>query len=102
MLIIASVYPDARTADAVDAQQLAAAFGGQYGITGVSNAKVVTGIGDKAVEYTATSASGGGMGIFVFKANVVMFIIVSPATDSAKLETLARACVANFDKATHT
>ena len=42
------------------------------------------------------------MGIFVFKANVVMFIIVSPATDSTKLETLARTCVANFDKATHT
>ena len=102
VLIIASVYPDERTADAVDVQQLAAAFGGQFGITGVSNAKVVTGIGDKAVEYTATSTSGGGMGMFVFKANVVMFIIVSPASDSTKIETLARTCVANFDKATHT
>lgn len=102
VLIIASAYPDQQTADAVDAQQLAAAFGGQFGITGISNAKVVTGIGDKAVEYTATSASGGGMGMFVFKANVVMFIIVSPASDPAKIETLARTCVANFDKATHT
>ena len=91
--MFAQVYPDASTADAVSPDQIAAALSGQYG---VSNAKAVNGIGDKAFEYTATSSAGGGMAIFVFKANVVLMIIVSPSTDSAKVEALARTAVSRF------
>ncbi len=93
VIVFAQVYPDASTADAVSPDQIAAALSGQYG---VSNAKAVKGIGDKAFEYTATSSAGGGMAIFVFKANVVLMIIVSPSTDSAKVEALARTAVSRF------
>ena len=103
VLVITSVYPDQSTANAVNVDQLATAFGGQFGVTGVSNAKVVNGIGDKAVEYTATKASGSGVGIFVFRANVVIFIVLSPissmstADATTKLEALAKVAVTNLD-----
>jgi hypothetical protein len=95
VIVYAQAYPDTTTADAVSADQIAAAMNGQIGI---ANAKPVTGIGDKAVEYTATSSSSSGSGIviFVFKANVVMFIALSPTTDPTKVEALARIAVANL------
>jgi hypothetical protein len=95
VFVYAQEYPDTTTADAVSADQIAAAMNGQIGI---ADAKPVTGIGDKAVEYTATSASstGSGIVIFVFKANVVMFIAVSPTNDATKVEALARIAVANL------
>ncbi len=94
VFVYAQAYPDTTTADAVSPDQMAALMNGQVGI---ANAKSVTGIGDKAVEYT-TSASGTGSGIviFVFKANVVLFIVVSPTTDATKVEALARIAVANL------
>lgn len=94
VFVLAVVYPDQSTADAVSPEQLAAA----YQVTGVANAKVVNGIGDKAVEYTATTQSGGGMAIFVFRRNVLLMIAVSPSGDSTKMETLARVAVSNLDK----
>ena len=93
VIVFAQVYPDSSTADAVAPDQIAAALSGQYG---VSNAKAVQGIGDKAFEYTASSSAGGGIAIFVFKANVVLMIIVSPSTDSTKVEGLARTAVGRF------
>lgn len=94
VLIFAQAYSDASSADQIQPDQIAAAFRAQYGIT---NAKSVTGIGDKAFEYTATSASGSpGIAIFVFKANVVMFIVMSPSTDSAKIEALAKTAVSRL------
>lgn len=48
VFVYAQTYPDANTADAVSADQVAAALNGQYGI---SDAKSVSGIGDKAFEY---------------------------------------------------
>jgi hypothetical protein len=95
VFVYAQAYPDASTADAISPDQVAAAFQGQFGIT---NAKSVTGIGDKAFEYTSTSSGGGGVVIFVFKSNVVMFIVLSPTTDSTKVEALARIAVGNLPK----
>ncbi len=94
VFVYAQAYPDLTTAQSISPDQMAAVLRGQYGIT---DAKSVTGIGDKAFEYTATS--GSGIVIFVFKANVVMFIAVSPTTDSTKVEALARMAVGNLPKA---
>lgn len=92
VLLFAQAYPDAATADQTNPEQMAAAFRAIYGI---NNAKVVTGIGDKAVEYGATGASSGsaGIAIFVFKSNILLFIIMTPTTDSTKVEGLARTAV---------
>jgi len=95
VFVYAQAYPDATTADSVSPNQMAAAFQGQFGIT---NAKAVTGIGDKAFEYTSTSSGQSGVVIFVFKSNVVMFIVLSPTTDSTKVEALARVAVGNLPK----
>ncbi len=90
VLVYAQAYPDATTANSISPDQLAAVLNGQYGI---ANAKAVTGIGDKAFEYTATGAGGGGIVIFVFKSNVVLLIAVSPTTSSTAVEQLARTAV---------
>ena len=96
VFVYAQTYPDINTADAVSADQVAAALSGQYGIT---NAKSVSGIGDKAFEYTATSAGSTGVAIFVFKANVVLMILLSPSTDATKVEALARTAVSRLSQA---
>jgi hypothetical protein len=95
VFVIAEAYPDATAANAVSPEQLAGALNGAYGI---ANAKTISGIGDKAVEYTTTSAASGTTGavIFVFKSNVVIVIAISPLTDPKKLEDLARAAVGNL------
>lgn len=98
VFILAQVYADTSTADAVQPDQLAAAMNGQFGVT---NAKSVSGIGDKAFEYTATSGASNGIAMFVFKSNVVLMIVVAPATDPTKVEALARTAVSNLDKAPH-
>ena len=86
VLVFARVYPDASTAQNIDIQQTLATLGGSIG---VSNAKPVPGIGDKAVEYTATSSQGSGTAIFVFKGNVVVMIAVTPTSDPTVVEKLA-------------
>lgn len=93
VFVYAQTYPDTNTADAVSADQVAAALQGQYGI---SNARAVSGIGDKAFEYTATSTGSTGVAIFVFKANVVLMILMSPSTDASKVEDLARTAVSRL------
>jgi len=90
MVVFAQVYSDASAADAVQPDQIAAALGGQVG---VGTSKVVTGIGDKAFEYTASTEQGGGIAIFVFKANVVIMIVMSPSQDSNAIELVARTAV---------
>jgi hypothetical protein len=88
--VLAQAYSDASTASSVSPEQMAAAMSGY----GIANAKVVTGIGDKAVEYNATAQSGGsGIAIFVFKANVVLVIVMSPSNSSTAIETMARTAV---------
>ncbi len=98
VFVLAQVYADTSTADAVQPDQLAAAMNGQFGVT---NAKSVNGIGDKAFEYTATSGPSNGIAMFVFKSNVVLMIVVAPATDPSKVEALARTAVSNLNKAPH-
>ncbi len=93
VFVYAQTFPDTTTADSISPDQMAAILNGQYG---VSNAKAVTGIGDKAFEYTTTSAASGGssgIAIFVFKSNAVLMIVMSPATDSSAIEKLARSAV---------
>jgi hypothetical protein len=60
---------------------------------GVSNAHQVTGIGDKAFEYTASGSAGGGIAIFVFRYNVVLMIAVDPTSTPSTIEQLARTAV---------
>jgi len=98
VFVLAQVYPDTSTADAVQPDQLAAAMNGQFGVT---NARSVNGIGDKAFEYTATGGASNGIAIFAFKSNVVLMIVVAPATDPTKVEALARIAISNLAKAPH-
>ncbi len=93
VFVYAQVYPDATTANAVQPDQVAAALAGQLG---VANAHSVTGIGDKALEYSASGTAGGGLAIFVFKYNVVMLIAVDPTTNSSTVEQLARTAVSRL------
>lgn len=93
VLVFAQVYPDASSAGAVSPEQLAAAMNAGYG---VSNAKAVGGIGDKAVEYSTTGAAGNGTIIFVFKSNVVVMIVLTPATSSSAIEQLAKTAVSRL------
>jgi hypothetical protein len=93
VLVFAQVYPDASSAGAVSPEQLAAAMNAGYG---VSNAKAVSGIGDKAVEYSTTGAAGNGTIIFVFKSNIVVMIVLTPATSSSAIEQLAKTAVSRL------
>jgi hypothetical protein len=90
VIVFAQTYPDATTAQAVSPEQIAAGI--NLGGAGVANAKSVTGIGDKAVEYSITSTGSAGTAIFVFKSNVLILIAVSPASSTA-VEVLARTAV---------
>lgn len=94
VFVYAQTYSDTSAADSVQPDQIAAALNGQYG---VSNAKPVRGIGDKAFEYTVTSAgSSGGVAIFVFKSNVVLMFVMTPSTNTTALEQLARTAVSRL------
>jgi len=91
VIVYAQVLADQAAADAMQPDQIIAALGGQVG---VSNAKTVTGIGDKAFEYTSNSTtSGAGVAIFVFRYNVVLMIVMGPSTDSNAIEAMAKAAV---------
>lgn len=92
LLVIGQAYPDATTAEQVQPEQLATVYSRFYGI---SSSKSVTGIGDKAFEYVTTSTATGsnGAAIFVFKANILLMIILSPATDDTGVESLAKAAL---------
>jgi hypothetical protein len=90
VIVVAQVYPSASSAASISPEKLAAAL---KGVNASGTAKVVTGIGDKAVEYTFTSSGSGGTMIFVFKFNVVITIIVTPSTDPTAVESLARTAV---------
>ena len=95
VLVFAQAEPDASAAASVDPNQITAAFAGIYGI---KDAHQVNGIGDKAFEYSATSSesNSNGIAIFVFKANVLLFIVMSPSTDSGKIESLAKTAVSRL------
>jgi hypothetical protein len=91
--VFAEAYPDSTTARAISPEQIAAAINSG---AGVANAKAVSGIGDKAVEYSLTTPGASGIVIFAFKSNVVVMIAVTPASDPTKIEQLARTAVGNL------
>jgi hypothetical protein len=91
VIVFAQVYPDSTAAQSVSAQQIAAALTGAG--SGLVNAKVVTGIGDKAVEYTVNETGSNGIVIFVFKTNVLIMIVISPSPGSTVIEQLATTAV---------
>ena len=86
ILVYGQAFADATAAGSSSPEQIAAAM--NAGLS-VSNAKTVSGIGDKAIEYTAAGGQGNGLVIVVFKANVVFIIYVMPSPDPKALETLA-------------
>ena len=86
------VYPDSATAGAVTAEQLESVMSGQLGsVTG--EAKQVDGIGDKAIELTAKGKAGSGIGIVVYRSNVVFIVAVTPTTNAGNVEALAKTAV---------
>ena len=89
VIVFAQVYPDATAAEAVSPQQIAAALNG----SGVANAKPVSGIGDKAVEYSLSSSGSTGIAIFVFKSNVLVMIAITGTSNASAVEQLARTAV---------
>jgi hypothetical protein len=93
VIVVAQVYPSASSAASISPEKLAAAL---KGVNASGTAKIVTGIGDKAVEYTFTSSGSGGTMIFVFKSNVVITIIITPSTDPTAVESLARTAVSRL------
>jgi hypothetical protein len=86
VFVFGQAFADATAAGSSSPEQIAAAM--NAGLS-VSNAKPVSGIGDKAIEYTAAGGQGNGLVIVVFKANVVFIIYVMPSPDPKALETLA-------------
>jgi hypothetical protein len=95
LLILGQSYPDAATAQAVQPDQLSSLYSQFYGI---SNARSVSGIGDKAFEYNTTSTAGGtpGAAIFAFKSNILLMIILSPASDTTGVESLAKTALSRL------
>ncbi len=93
VIVEAQVYPSVTAAASISPEKLAAAL---KGTNTSGTAKVVTGIGDKAVEYTFTSSGTGGTMIFAFKSNVVIIIVVTPSTDPTAVEKLARTAVSRL------
>jgi hypothetical protein len=92
VFVYAQAYPDSAAANAVTAQQMSAALGMQVG-AGATSGKQVSGIGDKAYEFTATGNAGAGSAIIVFKANVVIMILVDPSASASAIEQLAKTAV---------
>src|SRR5260370_19674536 len=91
-VLFAQVYADASAAQAVSIDQIAGALTGAG--NGLGNAKVVTGIGDKALEYSVTSSGSTGLIIIVFKSNVLVMIAMLPSpADPTVLEHLAATAV---------
>ena len=97
LFVIGTVFADATAAQAANPDQIAASLNGAYAI---ANAHAVTGIGDKAVEYSVSGSGTNGLVIFVFKSNAVILIMLTPTTDSNKIETLARGAVNHLPAAT--
>jgi hypothetical protein len=94
LLVFGEVLPDASAAAQVQPDQLAQSFNSAYGIT---NAKTLNGIGDKAVEYSLASGGQTGTIIFIFKSNVVLMLILEPTpSDTSGFEKLAKTAADNL------
>lgn len=94
LLVFGEVLPDASSAQQVQPNQLASGFNTSYGLT---NAKQLDGVGDKAVEATLNASGQTGTIIFIFKSNVVMMLILEPApADTSGFEKLAKDAANNL------
>lgn len=94
VVVYAQVYPDTSAAQNVSPEQIAASINASAG--NVMNAKPVSGIGDKAVEYTTGSANNAGYAIFIFKSNAIILIAVTPLTDPSVIENLGKTAVSRL------
>jgi hypothetical protein len=94
LLVFGEILSDASAAAQVQPEQLAQQFNSAYGVT---NAKTLNGIGDKAVEYSLTSGGQSGTIIFILKSNVALMLILEPApSDRSGLEKLAKTAADNL------
>jgi hypothetical protein len=94
LLVFGEVLPDASAAAQVQPEQLAQQFNSAFG---VANAKTLSGIGDKAVEYSLTSGGQSGTIIFITKSNVVLMLVLEPTpSDTSGFEKLAKAAADNL------
>jgi hypothetical protein len=94
LLVFGEVLPDASAAAQVQPEQLAQQFNSAFGVT---NAKTLSGIGDKAVEYSLTSGGQSGTIIFIFKSNVVLMLVLEPTpSDTSGFEKLAKTAADNL------
>lgn len=89
VIVYAQVYADQATADQVTAAEFSAALQAQLG-AGATSAKEVSGIGDRALEFTDNGNAGAGIVIIVFKYNVIFMIAVDPSSSPGTVEGLAR------------
>ena len=96
VIVYAQVYADTATADQVTAAEFSAAMQAQIG-QGATSAKEVTGIGDKAYEFTDNGSGGAGIVIIVFKANVVFMIAVDPSNAPGTVEGLAKTAIGRLN-----
>ena len=92
VVVYAQIYSDRATADQITAAQFSAALQAQLG-NGATNAKEVSGIGDRAFEFNSTGSAGDGIAIIVFKYNVIFMIVVDPNSNPGAIESLARTAV---------
>jgi hypothetical protein len=92
VIIYGQVYADSATADNVNAAEFSAALQGQIG-AGATSAKEVSGIGDKAYEFTSKGNAGSGIAIIVVKSNVIFMIVVDPSSSPSGVDGLARTAV---------
>jgi hypothetical protein len=94
LLVFGEVLPDASAAAQVQPDQLAQQFNSAYGVT---NGKTLSGIGDKAVEYSLTSGGQSGTIIFILKSNIVLLLVLEPTpSDTSGFEKLAKAAADNI------
>jgi hypothetical protein len=95
LLVFGEVLPDASAAQQVQPNQLAQNFNTGYGLT---SAKPLDGVGDKAVEASLSGGSGQtGTIIFIIKANVVLMLVLEPAPpDTSGFEKLAKNAADNL------
>jgi hypothetical protein len=94
VVIYAIVFPDSESARAGSPDQLAQAFNPAMGLT---KAKVVAGIGDRATEYDTTGTGAvRSVAIFVVKSQVVLMIWMAPAKDGSAIESLAKSAVSKL------
>jgi hypothetical protein len=87
--IYMQLYPDAATADAVTVEQFQSVMAGELG-SPANTWQDVSGIGDRAYEFTAKGNAGSGIAILVYKGNVVFLVAMEPTTNEGAVEGLAK------------